>query len=466
MFRSPYHCFWHDDPNRAQMQQEYGRRIADFENLANEGRALLCVRAIASVDDLLGAGELMAALTAKFGEHCALLLIADFQTKAQGPHVVDGFGDMVIYFLEGEAHQGDAPYRKAVECGLGWIKGDPFEAKEVSSLKGLTSLADPTDWGLYGPCGFRAFEDSKESRMCFPKKGDEMQPTAPIELMPGFIMTTESSHPTAENTDSDVAIPQVANAPSPDDVVLVSLGSYDGTKRSFEELGHSREALPFDSVRTRIEGILHFLQSGCEEFFDVTTAKTTSDKQTVSRGYYHSFWNEDPAEPSTREKYRCCFERLEQLRDGSKICLFVRVIASTDELEHANALAEAIQMRFGEKAGLLLIVDFQTNLTGPSIISSQHGMLVYLLGADAHVTCKDAPYCEPIQSGLAWVAGQPLQACIFPDIARLRQVVTSDMHGLDGPGGLRAFADHPPSVKRGSLDVATPTWGCFAWCRG
>ncbi|CAE8600647.1 unnamed protein product, partial [Polarella glacialis] len=88
-------------------------------------------------------------------------------------------------------------------------------------------------------------------------------------------------------------------------VQLVSLGSYCGPKLSFQKMGRGAETLPFDWIRSRMEGILHFLRTDFRGFFEfVTEMKVPSAHQMVMfRGYHHSFWHDDPRDASMHERY-------------------------------------------------------------------------------------------------------------------------------------------------------------------
>merc|ERR1712048_812828 len=58
------------------------------------------------------------------------------------------------------------------------------------------------------------------------------------------------------------------NGSGTDHVRLVSLGCMCAPKLSFQQLGRGAETLPFDWVRSRMEGVLHFIRSDFEDFFD------------------------------------------------------------------------------------------------------------------------------------------------------------------------------------------------------
>ncbi|CAE7345801.1 unnamed protein product [Symbiodinium sp. CCMP2592] len=159
MCRSFVHSFWHDDPAKPEVRENFNRLFTQFDELAQEERSLkLFVRAVATSCELGRARDLMEAVTAKFGKQAALLLICDFQSKVQGPHMVDTYDDLLIYFLEGSAHKEAIPYKKPILAALDWIAGMELQVDVASDFKALEALAEPTLWGLRGLGGFNAFE--------------------------------------------------------------------------------------------------------------------------------------------------------------------------------------------------------------------------------------------------------------------------------------------------------------------
>ena len=157
------------------MRQAYERRFRNFEQLDASGDTLLFVRVVATTLELGRAYELTQALSKRFGQQAALLppglvafgssalksgpsrLICDFQ-KQVGPLMVDQFEDLMVYFLEPEAHQVKAPYRKAILTALEWLSGKELRMDVVPDFKALQALAAPSSWGLmgYGALHFRA----------------------------------------------------------------------------------------------------------------------------------------------------------------------------------------------------------------------------------------------------------------------------------------------------------------------
>ncbi|CAJ1395983.1 unnamed protein product [Effrenium voratum] len=123
-------------------------------------------------------------------------------------------------------------------------------------------------------------------------------------------------------------------------IMLVSLGCFCGPKLSFKNIGRGAETLPFDWMRTRHEGLVHFLQNGWDErtnfngFFEFTSKKVVPGCQmTTYRDYFHSFWHDDPTDPGMHERYKRRIKRFNSIDARSEAVLFVRTIPSTSELD-------------------------------------------------------------------------------------------------------------------------------------
>eukprot|EP00747_Dinoflagellata_sp_TGD_P193956 gnl/TRDRNA2_/TRDRNA2_60800_c0_seq1.p1 gnl/TRDRNA2_/TRDRNA2_60800_c0~~gnl/TRDRNA2_/TRDRNA2_60800_c0_seq1.p1 ORF type:complete len:543 (+),score=37.85 gnl/TRDRNA2_/TRDRNA2_60800_c0_seq1:49-1629(+) len=142
LYRAKTHSFCHDDPDDPETREKYTRRIHRLLDMKDTG-PLLFVRAIFETDELLHAGELMDLITSKFGKQGCLLLVVDFQREVGGPFVVQGFNDLLVYFLKCGTHKGNkAPYQEPVECALSWARGDPLQAPVIDSLSHLYAMAE------------------------------------------------------------------------------------------------------------------------------------------------------------------------------------------------------------------------------------------------------------------------------------------------------------------------------------
>lgn len=176
-------------------------------------------------------------------------------------------------------------------------------------------------------------------------------------------------------------------------VQVVSLGSSCATKLSLRRLGLSEASLPFDWMRTRVAGLIHWLQNDFDGFFRVSRpfeVGAHNQRMTVFRSKTHSFWHDNIENDKDREKL---WRRVDRFMKLSKLetnvtmpthtqrtLLFVRSIAGTDELELTETLHFLLKSIFGKtgrKVVLLLILDDQC-MTGP-ILHKQHEDILFWL---------------------------------------------------------------------------------------
>jgi len=247
-------------------------------------------------------------------------------------------------------------------------------------------------------------------------------------------------------------------------VRLVSLGCYCGPKLSFQQIGRGAETLPFDWIRTRLEGVLHFLRSGFAGFYDFDTREPVPGAagMVMYRGYLHSFWHDDPQEPAMRERYNRRIHRLQTINAEQQPVLFVRSIGSTDELPHALELLSELVHRFGRQARLLLIVDFQSNPHGPIVVQGQPSLLIYYFNRDFHDTRGLGPYNDPVRCGLDWAVGRDVGAAVYPSLEAAAAMAQPMDFGYNGLGGLRAFEEAPGSRLRVQMLAASGGGGLAA----
>lgn len=234
---------------------------------------------------------------------------------------------------------------------------------------------------------------------------------------------------------------------------IVSLGAYCGVRKSVQKIGLDGEALPFDWMRTRIEGILHYVRSDFAGFFDYSsTQRVPNAPVVVYRDHLHSFWHDDLGDEQTMAKYRRRFARFKSLDASTKPILFVRSVAHTRELLLVDELLREITSLFGERAMLLVIVDFQRRTLGPVTLRDRKNLLVYYLPVDAHRDPGGAPYKEPLLCALDWLEGRPLEAqCVANERALLDMADISPEWASEG---ISPFAEPPADCHVPLLSVA------------
>jgi hypothetical protein len=195
-------------------------------------------------------------------------------------------------------------------------------------------------------------------------------------------------------------------------VRLVSLGGYCGPKLSFQEMGRGAETLPFDWLRSRIEGILHFLRSDFDGFFE-WSSKAPAGPMTMYRSRYHSFWHDDPDDAGMHERYTRRIKRFGEIDAKSNPVLFVRAAVCTDEVMLAEELLAELQARFGPQARLLFLLDGR--VTRRAVIAEKPDLLIYEIGDDVRSRGR-APFIQPVCDALDWVLGKPFPTEKFADV--------------------------------------------------
>lgn len=225
---------------------------------------------------------------------------------------------------------------------------------------------------------------------------------------------------------------------------LVSLGCYCGPKLSFQKMGRGAATLPFDWIRTTVDGLLHYIRSDFSGFYDFATKLPVPgcNKMVMYRDRFHSFWHDDPEDPAMQEKYGRRIERFNQLDARSRPVLFVRSAAATEEVLRAAELVEVLVARFGKEARLLLILNFQEATTGAAFVKGVPNLMVYYLSPEVHRKTSpefDKPFAGPVLAALDWALGRELEAASFESLSTAFAAADADGSGYNGLGGLDAF---------------------------
>lgn len=232
---------------------------------------------------------------------------------------------------------------------------------------------------------------------------------------------------------------------------LVSLGCYCGPKLSFQKMGRGAETLPFDWLRVRMEGLFDFLHADFQGFFEYGTKLLPEEGgggMTIYRGKHHAFWHDNPTDAGMRERYQRRIARFKEInassQRGGEPVLFVRVAGHTGELAQVPGLLAELKTRFGDLTRLLVIVNFQRQNIGPSLVQGLDDLMIWFLHEDAHRRTSphfSHPYKEAAQVALDWIIGRPLQAPLntFENMDRLAAMVTVNKWGESGLMNLPAF---------------------------
>lgn len=133
---------------------------------------------------------------------------------------------------------------------------------------------------------------------------------------------------------------------------FISVGGWCGTKVALKELGYFDEpSLPFDSVRSSIEGIIDCIENDFENFFPKVLKKDNRFPTSVGFvGEYVGFYHGDHnlLDKSVIEMFE---RRINRFDDKIKKnnCVFLRTIIRenyNDELKHYKKLQEVLDKKY------------------------------------------------------------------------------------------------------------------------
>jgi hypothetical protein len=208
-------------------------------------------------------------------------------------------------------------------------------------------------------------------------------------------------------------------------------------------LGRGAATLPFDWVTTTSDGVLGFLRSGFQGFFDFER-KAEKDvggiNITAFRSKQHGFWHDDPTLEETREKYNRRFARMLATDAQSQPVLFVRLAATSEEIRSVDELSSHLISQFGPLACLLLIVDLQgANAPGPCTVKGLDNLLIHYINGGSGIT----KFCDPIDIALDWAACKPVRSTQVQDLRAAWNLAKPVNPGYYGMGGMPAFEGIP-----------------------
>jgi hypothetical protein len=247
----------------------------------------------------------------------------------------------------------------------------------------------------------------------------------------------------AEFPEVQVSNQQFSQAIDRDAIQLVSLGCACGPKLAFKEMGRGAETLPFDWITTTSDGVLDFLRSGFQGFFDFER-KVNKDVGgmdiTAFRSRHHGFWHDDPTLRETHEKYNRRFARMLSINAHSQPVLFVRLAATSEEIRTVDKFMGHLTSQFGPRAYLLLIIDCQgANAPGPCTVKGLDNLLIHYLDGCSGIT----KFCGPVDTALDWAAQRQVQVLQVQDLEAASNLAKPVTPGYYGMGGMPAFEGVP-----------------------
>jgi len=358
--------------------------------------------------------------------------MGNFQRAVKGACILEGISNLMVYLLEGEAHAdpNGNPYSKPILAALDWAAGQDVDAMTFPALEDISKVADVVENGLTAIGGLRSFEESVDGSVPTPDVEEEKS-----------VWTASTSEPLGDSEMLENACKSFVKPVYDDGVYCVALGCSAGTKMSLQLMGRGFLPLPFDWIRTTIEGTVHFLNTDFANFFDFDSSQTVPGQaSTMYRSTHHSFWHDDPTSEDVQTNYKKRIANLNGLREAKCPLLFVRAVACTEEILAVDLLLDCLHSLFGELACLLLIVDFQHALSGVFSVEDKDDLLVHFLPASVHegeTAC--APYRAAISDALEWVKGGELESQLVTSLEELHQLSQATRWGMCGVGQMNAF---------------------------
>jgi hypothetical protein len=139
------------------------------------------------------------------------------------------------------------------------------------------------------------------------------------------------------------------------------LGGWCGPKMALKDLGFDNNnlpSLPFDSVRSTIEGVIDCIETDFENFFPKELKKDERfPAWTGFLGEYVGFYHHDLLKDGVIESFKRKINRFDEQIKKDK-CVFIRSIVRDnceDELRHCKRLESAIEKKY---PGISYIVCF------------------------------------------------------------------------------------------------------------
>lgn len=228
-------------------------------------------------------------------------------------------------------------------------------------------------------------------------------------------------------------------------VQAVSLGGSCGPKISLRRLGLGEATMPFDWMRTRVQGLIHWLRNGFDGFISAQQRHEVTFQETsltVYRSTTHSFWHDDIQEEDCREKLRRRIHRFVSLASpeaGNRPLLFVRGIAGSVELDRTEELFEALRHRFevnGRKVWLLLILEDQPIL-GPALHSKYEGLILWVQPRYEGRVSTDVSVPSPYEDAIAFTVRHILgdRGGLYPGEPAEQWPMVDQASDILAPGG-------------------------------
>ena len=141
---------------------------------------------------------------------------------------------------------------------------------------------------------------------------------------------------------------------------FISIGGWCGTKIALKDLGLFNEpSLPFDSVRTSIEGIIDCIQNNFQNYFPKEIKKDNRFQNYKGfLGEYVGFYHQDLLDKSVIENFERKIIRFDE-KIKKNNCVFLRTIVREnydDEIKYYKKLQDVIDKKYPDISYIICFI--------------------------------------------------------------------------------------------------------------
>ena len=182
---------------------------------------------------------------------------------------------------------------------------------------------------------------------------------------------------------------------------FVSIGCYCAPTYALQLLDLRKKSYPFDWTRSSLQGIVHCINVGFQDFLTYTERRCAEEHDVfLGTCWGGSFWHANLEDPRTHDDMRRRAQRFLGQGDVPAAAprVFVRMVNSTHELGQAWHLRQQLKMALprAQEVLLLLLVELQGE-RGPIVVTAPEGEGVIVFSfAEAEFHEVPAPGRHPL----------------------------------------------------------------------
>ena len=225
---------------------------------------------------------------------------------------------------------------------------------------------------------------------------------------------------------------------------FISLGCYCATAYALQLLDLRKNSYPFDWTRSPLQGILHSVNVGFEDFLTCAGYRDTDQNRIfLGANWGGSFWHHNIYDPKAQEEMGRQASRFlghgDVLPETARV--FVRVVNNTFELTQAEQLRQSLKMAlpYARDILLLLLVELQEE-NSPMMVTSPEGegIIVYTFASQDYQEAPEkdrnplaltgARYSEAIAAAIRIWSGESMVVRIYSSFMQL----SSQLYHYDG----------------------------------